>query len=81
MKKLCRTCFYWHQRNYDYYTPGGEVYGKCSCGKFIYRDDSCSPYATDQLIYWDYGGYSAGVAIGPEFGCVHWRRKEEEEKK
>jgi len=76
MKKLCKTCFYWHQNKRNYYAPEGGVYGECSCGKFIYRDDFWRPYAIDQLIYWDYEGYNARFATGPEFGCVHWAKKD-----
>jgi len=81
MKKLCKTCFFWHQNERNYYTPEGEVYGSCVCGKFICPSDFCPPYTTDQLIYWDYREYGASFATGPEFGCIHWRKKEEEAEK
>jgi len=81
MKKLCKTCFYWHQLESDYYLSGGVGYGDCVCGKLIYKDGSCPLYATDQLIYWDYEGYDASIATGPEYGCVHWRKKDKEAKK
>jgi len=66
MRKRCKTCFYWHQNKRNYHALTGGVYGKCSCGKFIYREDFCFPYAIDQLIYWDYEGYNASFATGPE---------------
>jgi len=74
MKKLCKNCLYWCQRTPIHYLP----YGNCSCEKFIYA--GTSSYSTDSLFYWDAEGCAASFVTGPEFGCVHWRRKEKEAK-
>jgi len=76
MKKLCKTCLYWHKYKSSDCIPGGEVYGRCDCGKFIYVDDFSPPYPVDILLYWDYEDYGANFATGPEFSCVHWTRKD-----
>jgi len=76
MKKLCKTCFYWHQRKPVHYLPKRVVCGDCSCEKFIYIGSPSSPYSIDSLLYWDAEGYDASFATGPEFGCVHWAKKD-----
>jgi len=78
MKKLCKTCFYWHQHKPYYDLFGEDIYGKCTYDKFIYFDHLCYPHPLDALIYWDHEEHSASFATGPEFGCVHWAKKEKE---
>jgi hypothetical protein len=29
----------------------------------------------DGAVGWDAESYSAGVYVGPKFGCVHWSKK------
>jgi len=80
MKKLCKNCFYWHRNKSSYCTAEGVAYGDCVCVRFVYKHDNSCPYSTDQLVYWDYEGFDAGFATGPEFGCVQWREKKLEVK-
>lgn len=29
----------------------------------------------DRVYGWDHESYSAGVYVGPKFGCIHWAQK------
>lgn len=59
-----------------HYTPpsdneleGYEYDGACNLMKYN------APIEINKAIPWDYEGYSAGVSVGPKFGCVHWEAK------
>lgn len=30
----------------------------------------------DKCVGWDSESYSAGVYVGPKFGCIHWEKKQ-----
>ena len=71
MTKRCGTC-----ANFTRYSDGfsaryhGPHAGECTCDKFRYES---GVLGADELHYWDYESYSAGFAVGDQFGCVHWR--------
>lgn len=73
MKHICKNCRH-------YVAPKDEDdikedKGKCNSKKFIY-DASFKDYPLDdKLEYWDYEGYSAGFAVGQNFGCIHFLTK------
>jgi hypothetical protein len=52
-----------------------------NCGNCSLMGDSNSAIQgeevckVDQCVGWDYEGYSAGVYVGPKFGCIHWVKK------
>lgn len=48
----------------------------CSNSHFKYTGDLSEPNS-DDLSYSDYEGYSAGFSVGEDFGCIHWKQKEE----
>jgi len=60
-------------------------YGLCERNKIKYRrpsdyfleqvENGEKPSLGDEMIYWDYEGYSANYLVGPEFGCVHFEKK------
>ena len=69
----CGTC-----ENFRRYTDAfdveyhGKHAGTCNSDKFVYDEGHQPP--PDGLRYWDYEGYSAGFAVGDQFGCIHWLR-------
>ena len=66
----CKKCKYFGNAG-DGYTTYSENYGKCNSDKFQYQD-ACKN-ETDNLIYADYDGYEAGVDVGIDFGCIHFK--------
>ena len=48
---------------------GYEYDGRCSLMEYD------APILIDRAIPWDYECYSAGVSVGPKFGCIHWEAK------
>lgn len=38
-------------------------------------DSIDGPTPIDGITGYDYEGYSAGVYVGPKFGCIHWEKK------
>jgi len=65
--KTCEKCKHYTASEDKRYPNDGE----CDCDKFVY-DEEAPP---DGIQYWDYEGYSAGMKIGPHFGCIHWIKK------
>ena len=66
-RKTCDKC--------SHYTPPGHLYpgdGECA----LMGDSNNGPTPVDRCAGWDYEGYSAGVWVGPKFGCIHWVKKE-----
>ena len=45
--------------------------GKCA----LAGDINDGPLAIDRAAGWDYEGYTAGVYVGPKFGCIHWEKR------
>jgi len=72
----CKDCKFWRENELTEYDVKRErkVCGDCSCKKFTYQDDK---RFLDGLDYWDYEGYSAGFTTGPQFGCIHWEKKDD----
>lgn len=69
MKTLntCSGCLHWKR----YKTP--EEGGQCTSPKLAYDGSNPPP---DGLHYWDFEDYSAGMATGPDFGCIHWSKRQ-----
>ena len=65
----CDTCNN-YQPPYKYEAPGYEYDGSCKLMEYEHSID------IDRAIPWDAEGYSAGVHVGPKFGCIHWIKKE-----
>ena len=66
-RKTCDKC--------SHYTPPTPRYfgDKNNEGTCALMGDS---NGVDSCAGWDYEGYSAGVYVGPKFGCIHWVKKE-----
>jgi len=77
----CKDCKFWstfseamNRKNVWYDVPVQ------TCAKATYS--KCGPRLpdgeenTDRIVYWDYETYCAFLATGPEFGCIHFERRE-----
>lgn len=75
----CKDCMY-YQENTERYER--KQYGKCCNEKFIYdswlndNEEDEVRKNNDCLLYADYEGYSASFEVGENFGCVHFKRRE-----
>jgi len=47
----------------------------CSCPAFKYSSPIYG-IPEDGLAHWDCEGYFASFAVGPKFGCIHWKPRE-----
>lgn len=75
MQKLCKNC--------KYYTPHTEElsqgFGSCDCPKFKYESAynwKENGLEKDNLLYMDYEWYSAGIDVGEDFGCIHFKEED-----
>jgi hypothetical protein len=66
MKKTCRNCKFWFKEN-------------CVSPKFVYIGKDVGEIKQDELGYYDYSGYNASFITGPDFGCIHFSEKTENE--
>ena len=73
MKKICKNCEYFKYTNLDFHP---KYQGDCSNPNFIYTGDG-EEVTINGLGYWDYESYDAGFNVGEEFGCIHFKEKEE----
>ena len=76
----CKDCKWSREAEHPDFKGGAGL--SCDCNKFIYNImlgwSGEDRYAgNDCLVYWDYESYSAGFAVGPEFGCIHWEPRDE----
>lgn len=76
MQKQCKNC--------KYYSPlknEEEIgFGSCECPKFKYDiayNWKEKGLEKDYLLYMDYEWYNADIEVGEEFGCIHFKVKEE----
>ena len=79
MKKICKNCRYWTEKNPDGYSikdNQGNLKGDCGNEKFVYTGDGLEEIDSDGLGYWDFESYSADFMVGCEFGCIHWEQRE-----
>lgn len=70
--KTCDKC--------QHYTPTempqDEAYAFAgSCALMGDSNDQSPRVVADRAAGWDYEGYSAGVYVGPKFGCIHWAKR------
>ena len=66
----CRNCIFFRKNEY------GQMNNDCDSNKFTYHDIKES----DQLAYWDAESYKAGIYVGEDFGCIHFKPIQENEK-
>jgi len=73
----CDQCTHWTRRanKFDLERDGGAHRGECANTNFVDANDEHS-IKPNQLIYWDYEGYSCGFATGAKFGCIHFEKKD-----
>ena len=74
----CKNCIHWKKHEPEgknnYLIFGGD----CDSEKFVYdgMDTHFDKDPDDDMMqYFDYEGYSAGFYTGPEFGCIHFKEK------
>lgn len=71
---ICRTCFWWTD-------PNGTDMASHSCNNPKLRLDMgegvSGPMEEDELLY-PCDDWGNSLTIGPEFGCVHWAKREED---
>jgi hypothetical protein len=67
MTKRCGKC--------EHYTPDEYKVGFGDCALTGYVNDGMTD--STRAYAWDYEGYSAGVYVGVNFGCIHWMKKEQ----
>lgn len=46
-----------------------------ACSLMGDSNDQNPRVAVDRAAGWDYESYTAGVYVGPKFGCIHWVKK------
>lgn len=67
----CKNC---KQFNADDFYVG---FGDCSlmqdANGFLFQPKNRTA-ELDRCYGWDYEGYSAGVYVGQNFGCIHWEK-------
>lgn len=78
-KRICKNCKFFDKLD------DCKHYGECTNTKMEYETAYCyekhkeekqEKIEKDKLFYMDYEGYSAGVEVGEEFGCIHFIKKE-----
>jgi len=67
--KTCDKCAYYEPS--PEFMPPNE--GSCK----LMGDSNERANDVDRCSGWDYEGYSAGVYVGPKFGCIHWIKEEQ----
>lgn len=67
-KKVCKHC--------DHFEPDSTFPGFGSCALTLDFNDGMSD--TNLAYGWDYEGYMAGVYVGEQFGCIHWRKQDDQ---
>ena len=71
----CKNCKYYKAKD------DKQNFGNCNCKKIQYSENLSEKDETDDmLIYWDYELYSAGFEVGKNFGCIHFKKKDNLEK-
>jgi hypothetical protein len=74
----CATCAHFRPADKDYVTPGWGDCRRITDDGPYYRSRSAN--RADVLAQaWDYEGYSAGLYVHRDFGCVHWEQAKEAE--
>lgn len=74
----CKDCAYYEENKGAY---NRKHYGQCSNEKFIY-DAYCDEKEEKRisknncLLYVDHDAYSASFEVGENFGCIHFKRRE-----
>lgn len=67
-EKVCKNCTSWKPL-------GDGSIGECLNEKLTDDDLDFEP---DGLLYGDADGYSAILSVGEEFGCIHFKKREDE---
>ena len=68
-KKLCKNC--------SRYSPNNESPWRGSCPLMEDSNDLCieiEKEPIDRCFSWDDERYHSGVFVGPNFGCIHWKK-------
>lgn len=69
--KTCDKCQHYTQAE----MPNSEDYVHAgSCALVGDSNDQRPCVGIDQAAGWDCESYSAGVYVGPKFGCIHWAK-------
>ena len=79
MERVCKNCQ--HFKPFEEEKEKG--FGECSCPKFKYEsayDWKERKITKDSLLYMDYEWYRAYIDVGEEFGCIHFKEGEKNDK-
>jgi len=71
-RHTCDKCKHYTPVKY----PGATNPHGGSCELMVDSNDQTPRVAIDRAAGWDYEGYSAGVYVGPKFGCIHWGKRD-----
>lgn len=75
----CADCVFWKRDEiFDWRTETASdaPYGYCNNSKFVYTGDG-DKTPEDGLGYWDCESYKAGFQTGENFGCIHFKERED----
>ena len=73
MEETCKSCRHW-----ELITKGAqEGFGECKSEKFIYGYPGKSEKRGDTLYYEDCETFGAEFVTGPDFGCIHYKKRKE----
>ena len=73
--KKCKNCKYWNTENAYAILDSDPLiqnYGDCDNPKMNYENHDGEK---DNLVYADYEGHMAGISVGEDFGCIHFKEK------
>lgn len=68
--KTCKSCKYFNEKSSG---TSYVSYGDCDSDKLRYGEPNKNE--TDNLLFEDYECYGASLYVGKDFGCIHWKQK------
>ena len=70
----CKDCKYFIRNDGEY---NSIKYGECKSDKFIYETsyELKEKEIADKLLYMDDEWYGASFEVGEDFGCIHFKRR------
>ena len=88
----CKNCKYFKRYTGEY---GNKNYGRCQSNKILYaetnedgvdywnntKEERHTLKDTDLLLYMDSDAYYAKIEVGQDFGCIHYQKETENDKK
>jgi len=80
-ERICKRCKFWlgeyqYEEDEDTGIINNGPAPNCSCPKWVYGTVEEFPLING-VQYWDYEDFKAFFVVGPEFGCIHWKKRTE----